>query len=77
MSVFRKPESKCDPAEMNTYRRLLVSKGDVAIVKIEHEKMCSGCHMTLTQQEILKAKGGLIAHCGNCGRIIFHQNEFA
>jgi len=74
---IQEAEAKCDATEMGLYRRLLKSKGDVAIVKIEHEKMCSGCHMTLTQQEIVKAKGGQIAHCGNCGRILFHQNEFA
>ncbi|MEM1157443.1 MAG: C4-type zinc ribbon domain-containing protein [Verrucomicrobiota bacterium] len=70
-------EEKCNAADMNIYRRLLKSKGDVAIVKIEHGNMCSGCHMTLTQQEIVKAKGGQIVHCSNCGRILFHQNEFA
>ncbi|MEM6883869.1 MAG: C4-type zinc ribbon domain-containing protein [Verrucomicrobiota bacterium] len=70
-------EAKCDKADMSIYRRLLKSKGDVAIVKIEHGNMCSGCHMTLTQQEIVQAKGGQIVHCSNCGRILFYQNEFA
>jgi len=74
--LIREAESKCDASHMNTYRRILKSKGDVAIVKIDGGKMCSGCHMTLTQQEIVKAKGGLVANCGNCGRIIFYQNEF-
>ncbi len=75
--AIQEAESKCDAAAMNIYRRILKSKGDVAIVKIEGEKMCSGCHMALTQQEVMKAKGGLVANCGNCGRILFHQNEFA
>jgi predicted nucleic acid-binding Zn-ribbon protein len=39
--------------------------------------MCGGCHMTVTHQEILSAKGGKITNCGNCGRILFYQNEFA
>ena len=70
-------EAKCEPASLNTYRRLLKSKGDSAIVKIENGKICSGCHMSLTQQEILSAKGGRIANCGNCGRIVYWQDEFA
>lgn len=70
-------EANCEPASLKLYRRILVSKGDAAIVKIESGNQCGGCHMTLTHQDVLTAKGGKIAHCGNCGRILFWQDEFA
>lgn len=76
-AAIQEAEAKCDKAAMNTYRRLLASKKDAAIVKIEHGNICSGCHMAVTQQEIIKAKGGLVAQCGNCGRMLFYQDEFA
>ncbi len=53
------------------YRRILKSKKDVAIVPIRGGA-CSGCHMKLTSQTVLTARGGenLIA-CENCGRLVF------
>jgi predicted nucleic acid-binding Zn-ribbon protein len=53
------------------YRRILKSKKDVAIVPINGHA-CGGCHMKLTSQTVLSARGGegLVA-CENCGRIVF------
>jgi predicted nucleic acid-binding Zn-ribbon protein len=53
------------------YRRILKSKKDVALVPI-HGGACGGCHMKLTSQTVLSAKGaeGLTA-CENCGRLVY------
>jgi predicted nucleic acid-binding Zn-ribbon protein len=57
------------------YRRILKSKKDVAIVPIRGGA-CSGCHMKLTSQTVLTARGGenLIA-CENCGRLVYWGGE--
>jgi predicted nucleic acid-binding Zn-ribbon protein len=57
------------------YRRILKSKKDVAIVPIRHGA-CSGCHMKLTSQTILSAKGSdTLTACENCGRLIYWLDE--
>lgn len=64
--------SKVEAGELSLYRRLLQSKGDIAIVPVEHGNTCGGCHMTLTHQTCLLAKAGQkIVHCENCGRILY------
>jgi predicted nucleic acid-binding Zn-ribbon protein len=53
------------------YRRILKSKKDVAIVPIEHGS-CTGCHMKLTSQTILSARGSEdLTACENCGRLLY------
>lgn len=57
------------------YRRILKSKKDVAIVPIRGGA-CGGCHMKLTSQTVLSAKGsdGLVS-CENCGRLVYWLDE--
>jgi predicted nucleic acid-binding Zn-ribbon protein len=57
------------------YRRILKSKKDVAIVPIRHGA-CGGCHMKVTSQTALSAKGSeeLVA-CDNCGRLVYWLDE--
>ncbi len=54
------------------YRRILKSKKDVAIVPI-HGGACGGCHMKLTSQTILTARGSedALTACENCGRLVY------
>ncbi len=53
------------------YRRILKSKKDVAIVPLRHGS-CGGCHMKVTSQTVLVAKGGeQLASCENCGRLVY------
>ena len=61
--------------DLARYRRILKSKKDVAIVPINHGA-CGGCHMKLTSQTVLTARGGetLIA-CENCGRLVYWLGE--
>jgi hypothetical protein len=57
---------------VNRYERLFASKGDAAIVPLEHE-VCTGCHMKITTQTAVRVKGNLeIISCEQCGRILYH-----
>ena len=57
---------------LSRYERLFASKGDVAVVPIEHE-VCMGCHMKITTQTAVRVKGGKeILGCEQCGRILYH-----
>ncbi len=71
-------EKEIDAPSLSLYRRILKSKGDAAIVQVQHGNNCGGCHMTLTQQTILLAKAGQkLTTCENCGRVLYWQSEFA
>jgi predicted nucleic acid-binding Zn-ribbon protein len=60
---------------VNRYDRLFASKGDLAIVPLEHE-VCMGCHMKITTQTAVRVKGNReIVSCEQCGRILFHPTE--
>ena len=56
---------------LDTYDRLFSSKGDNAVVALEHE-VCMGCHMKLTTQTAVRVKGKReVVHCEQCGRILY------
>ena len=56
---------------LTRYRRILKSKRDVAIVPIQGGA-CGGCHMKLTTQTTVTARGGeTLATCENCGRLVY------
>jgi predicted nucleic acid-binding Zn-ribbon protein len=64
-------EKLVEDATLSRYQRILESKGNVAVVAIEHET-CTGCHMKLTHQTIVSAKGqNALVTCENCGRIVY------
>ena len=53
------------------YERLFASKGDAAVVAVEHG-VCTGCHMKVTTQTAVRAKsGGELVSCEQCGRILY------
>jgi predicted nucleic acid-binding Zn-ribbon protein len=53
------------------YDRLFKSKGDAAVVPLEHE-VCMGCHMKLTTQTSVRVRGGRdIVNCEQCGRLLY------
>jgi predicted nucleic acid-binding Zn-ribbon protein len=57
------------------YRRILKSKKDVAIVPIQGGA-CGGCHMKLTPQTVLTARGAeKLVSCENCGRLVYWSGE--
>jgi len=53
------------------YDRLFKSKGDAAVVALEHD-VCMGCHMKLTTQTSVRVKGARdIVNCEQCGRLLY------
>lgn len=63
--------SKIDEDLFSRFERLFASKGDAAIVALEHE-VCTGCHMKVTTQTAHRVKNGKeIVSCEQCGRILY------
>lgn len=53
------------------FDRLFKSKGDAAVVGLEHE-VCTGCHMKVTTATAMRVKAGKeIVSCEQCGRILY------
>lgn len=62
---------KIDEDLLGLFERLFKSKGDAAIVAIEHG-VCTGCHMKVTSATAASARAGKeIVSCENCGRILY------
>ena len=62
---------KIDEDLLALFERLFKSKGDAAVVAIEHG-VCMGCHMKVTTATASQAKAGKeIVSCENCGRILY------
>jgi len=62
---------KIDEDLLGRFERLFKSKGDAAIVAIEHG-VCTGCHMKVTSATAASARAGKeIVSCENCGRILY------
>jgi uncharacterized protein len=64
-----------DESARNRYDRILKSKGDNAVVGIDHG-VCGGCHMKLQQQLIVmcQAQKELVT-CSCCGRILYYTHD--
>jgi len=56
---------------LDRFHRLFASKGDAAVVALEHD-VCTGCHMKVTTATAVHVKGGReIVSCEQCGRILY------
>jgi predicted nucleic acid-binding Zn-ribbon protein len=63
--------AKIDEDLLGRFERLFKSKGDAAIVAIEHG-VCTGCHMKVTTATASQVKAGKeLISCENCGRILY------
>ena len=63
--------SKVDEDILDRFHRLFASKGDAAVVALEHD-VCTGCHMKVTTATAVHVKGGReIVSCEQCGRILY------
>jgi predicted nucleic acid-binding Zn-ribbon protein len=63
--------SRIDEDSLSRFERLFASKGDAAVVALEHE-VCTGCHMKVTTQTAHRVKSGKeIVNCEQCGRILY------
>jgi uncharacterized protein len=62
---------KIDEDVLGRFERLFNSKGDAAVVAVEHG-VCMGCHMKVTTATAARVKAGKeIVSCENCGRILY------
>jgi hypothetical protein len=65
--------SNIDADLLDQFERLFNSKGDAAIVAVEHG-VCTGCHMKVTTATASQVKAGKeIVNCENCGRILYDE----
>lgn len=63
--------AQIDEDLLNRFDRLFESKGDAAIVSVEHG-VCSGCHMKVTTATAKDVQAGKeIVSCEQCGRILY------
>ena len=63
--------TKIDDDVLDQFERLFNSKGDAAIVAVEHG-VCTGCHMKVTTATAARVKAGKeIVNCEQCGRILY------
>ena len=63
--------AKIDEDVLDRFRRLFASKGDAAVVALEHD-VCTGCHMKVTTATAMHVKVGKeIVSCEQCGRILY------
>ena len=63
--------ARVDEDVLNRFERLFASKGDAAVVALEH-LVCTGCHMKITPQTAHRVKGGReIVGCEQCCRILY------
>jgi uncharacterized protein len=64
---------KVDEDLLDLFQRLFASKGDAAVVALEHD-VCTGCHMKVTTATSVRVKGGReIVSCEQCGRILYAE----
>jgi predicted nucleic acid-binding Zn-ribbon protein len=67
--------TQVDAEALARYERILRSKGDTAIVPVQHGN-CGGCHLQIPPQLIHNAKNGNeLTSCDYCGRILYWQLE--
>ena len=63
--------AQIDDDVLDQFERLFNSKGDAAVVAVEHG-VCTGCHMKVTTATAASVKAGKeIVSCENCGRILY------
>jgi hypothetical protein len=63
--------AKVDEDLLDRFHRLFASKGDAAVVALEHD-VCTGCHMKVTTATAMHVKHGTeIVSCEQCGRILY------
>jgi uncharacterized protein len=63
--------AQIDDDVLDQFERLFNSKGDAAVVAVEHG-VCTGCHMKVTTATAAAVKAGKeIVSCENCGRILY------
>ena len=61
-----------DPSWMSRYERILKNRGDAALVPVENNSTCGGCHMHIPPQTGHNARTGeKMTSCDYCGRLLY------
>jgi uncharacterized protein len=64
-----------DNTARNRYERLIRSKGEHAVVGVNHG-VCGGCHMKLPAQIMVSCRQQQdLVSCTNCGRILYYSRD--
>jgi predicted nucleic acid-binding Zn-ribbon protein len=65
-----------DPSFLSRYERILRHKDGIAIVPVQNEGSCGGCHMNVTPQQInaIKMQKELV-ECEMCSRIFYLEDD--
>ncbi|MFH1650745.1 MAG: hypothetical protein ABID87_01390 [Chloroflexota bacterium] len=58
-----------DPATLEFYENLRQNKGE-AVAQVA-QGICRACRISLSSSQIQQVRGGVLAHCNSCGRILF------
>jgi hypothetical protein len=67
----RRQADLVEPSLLQTYQRLLRSRGGLAVVPVK-DGSCLGCHVALTPQTYNELrKGEVFVTCANCQRILY------
>ncbi|MBM3119108.1 MAG: hypothetical protein FJ006_06075 [Chloroflexi bacterium] len=61
--------SEVTPQAFELYEGVRSRKGQ-AVVRVEQGR-CHGCHLTLSMNELQRARAGALAQCSSCGRILY------
>jgi predicted nucleic acid-binding Zn-ribbon protein len=61
--------SEINPQTLELYDMVRLRKGQ-AVVKVEQGR-CQGCRLTLSINELQRARAGALAQCSSCGRILY------
>lgn len=67
--------AEIDAKVLKNYERILKLRGDRVVVGVEHSS-CGGCHMKLTAQVVVSAKGQKeLVNCPHCSRILYFTSD--
>jgi uncharacterized protein len=60
-----------DAESVKDYDRVTARKG-CAVVRVEQGR-CKGCRISLSMNELQRARAGALVHCSSCGKILFME----
>jgi uncharacterized protein len=60
-----------DDESIKVYERVTARKGS-AVVRVEQGR-CKGCRISLSMNELQRARAGSLVHCSSCGKILFME----
>lgn len=68
--LYNSQSAKIPAADLKSYQHLRQRKGGLAVALLQDAE-CQGCMASLPSSKVKEARGGQIAYCGTCGRIMY------